>query len=430
MRADRDFHLFGSSFGRHLYVSDGSRIYDLPLGFDGEPDAGELVRSVAPSRPRIDGTPLAPPLLQTLSLNVAQACNMACTYCYADEGAFGGKPNLMGLEVAFASVDRLIAESALGADLVIGFMGGEPFLNRRLVHAVMPYASRAAQESGRSMRFSLTTNGSLIQPEDARLLAAYPTQISVSIDGPRALHDAARPVRAGGSSYDAILRALQLFEEMGRPRHLGARITVTPRSRDLPGILDHVLSLGFDSAGFAPVLVSPRPEEAFSAGDFAWFLEDMKACGAKAAELILAGRPYPFSNFETALQELERGSHRPYPCGAGAAYLSVAADGAMYACHRLVGDAAHRFGDIHSGTDLPARTRHLEERHVDRQEPCRSCWARYLCGGGCYHEVDRRGRPACDYIRGWLDFCLTSYLELKLRAPLYFTEPERWFGTR
>lgn len=427
MHSNRDFHVFRTVFGRHLYLSDGSRIYDLPPDLDAEtPDVGELARSITSVPPRIDGTPLSPPPLQTLSLNVAQACNMACTYCYADEGAFGGKPKLMGFGVARASVDRLIDEAAPGADLLIGFMGGEPFLHRQLLHAIMPYATQAAQASGRSMRFSLTTNGTLVEPEDVDLLTRYTTQVAVSIDGPRSLHDASRPLRSGGSSYDRLLRTLRLFAQCGRPRHLSARITVTPRAKNLREILEHVVSLGFDSAGFAPVLVSPRPADAFTTEDFIWFLEGMKECGTKAVEQILARRPYPFSNFETAMQELERGSHRPYPCGAGAAYLSVAADGKMFACHRLVENPTHHFGDVWSGSNVPARAEHLRIRHVDRQEPCKSCWARYLCGGGCYHEVDMRGRPACDYIRGWLDFCLTSYLELKVRVPQYFTAPADW----
>ena len=429
MQTERDFHVFRSSMGRHVYIGDGSRIYDLPADLPPVPGAVDaLVRSVSGGTPRIDGRPLPPPPLQTLSLNVAQACNMSCTYCYADEGAFGSRPGLMGIEVACASVDRLVADAAPGADLVIGFMGGEPFLNRRLLHAVMPYATRAAQATGRTMRFSLTTNATLIEPQDVKLLSRFPVQVTVSIDGPKALHDACRPMRSGASSYDKLLASLGLFERLGRPRHLAARITVSARQRNLLEILDHVLGLGFDSAGFSPVLVSPNAGDEFTTSDFEWFLAGMKACGTKAAGQILAGKRYPFSNFETAMQELERGSHRPYPCGAGAAYLSVGADGAMFACHRLVGDEDHRLGDVRSGTDLAARTIHLQVRHVDRQEPCKSCWARSLCGGGCYHEVDRRGRPACDYVRGWLEHCLSSYVELKAKAPQYFTAPDQWFA--
>lgn len=422
MHTASDFHVISSDLGHHLFVVDGSRLYDIPLELATDEEAIQAVVAnlSPPGTRRIDGTPLAPPPLQTLSLNIAQACNMGCNYCYAGQGSFGGKPKLMLDKVAQASVDRLIAESAEGADLVVGFMGGEPFLNRNLLHSIMPYAETVAATAGRTVRFSLTTNATLLQPADITLLARHRTQVAVSIDGPKAINDAVRPLLAGGSAYDRLVRGLALFEEYGRPHHLSARITVTPGARDLPGILDHVLSLGFDSAGFSPVLVSPDPKASFQGADFEWMLEGMIACGRKALDAICNGDHFPFSNFETALHEIERGSHRPYPCGAGAAYLSVSSDGGLYACHRLVEDPKYRFGDIWIGSDVAAREGHLAERHVDLQEPCRTCWARYLCGGGCYHEVERRGRLACDYIRGWLEFCLASYVEIKERAPAYF----------
>lgn len=431
MKDAADFHLFESEVGRHLLVADGSRLYDIPQEVPTNVETlRKLVEDISTAgSQRIDGTALSPPPLQTLSLNVAQACNMGCSYCYAGQGAFGGEPKLMHYDVAKASVDRLIAESREGADLVIGFMGGEPFVNRALLRSIMPYAEQAVAAAGRTVRFSLTTNATLLEPDDAELLARHRTQVAVSIDGSKSVNDAVRPMNDGSSSYDRLIRGLQLFEKHGRPYHLSARITVTRNAKDLLSILDHVLSLGFDSAGFSPVLVSPDPSQALEQSDFDWMLEGMIACGQKAQQSILAGKRYSFSNFETALQEIDRGSHRPYPCGAGAAYLSVSADGGLYACHRLVEDPKHRFGDVWSGSDYSARASHLTVRHVDGQEPCRSCWARYLCGGGCYHEVDRRGRPACDYIRGWLEFCLASYVVLKERAPGYFRNPDLYFGT-
>jgi uncharacterized protein len=192
-------------------------------------------------------------------------------------------------------------------------------------------------------------------------------------------------------------------------------------------ILDHLVALGFDSIGFSPVLVSPDPRLGFTSADFDRFGDHMIDCGTKTKRAILARERYPFSNFETALHEIHRGSHRPYPCGAGAAYLSVDVDGGLYACHRLVDDERFAMGDVASGSDLARRAAHLAERHVHRQEPCRSCWARYLCGGGCYHEVDRRGRVACDYIRGWLAFCIAGYAEISAQAPEYFAAPERHY---
>ncbi|MGH3568101.1 MAG: radical SAM protein [Pseudonocardia sp.] len=424
------FRAFRSSVGAHLFVVDGSRIYDLPE-VDGPLTDEQLWSAVGllgSSTPRIDGSPLAPPAVSAISLNVMQACNMSCRYCYADEGRFGGRPRSMGQHVARAAVDRLIADAAPGVDLVLGYMGGEPLLARALVHDTTRYASEAAREAGRRIRFSLTTNLATLTPDDARLFAEHPFTVAVSVDGDRQGHDALRPMRDGSSSYDRMLAGLAVLAEHGRPRHLAARVTVTPQTGELLPVLDHILSLGFDEVGFAAVLVSPDPTLRLATADFPVFLERMTACGRRALAEIAAGRPYPFGNFETAMHQIHRGSHRPYPCGAGAAYLSANAEGRLFACHRLIDDPTYAMGSVADGTDDEARSAHLARSHVDRMEPCRSCWARYLCGGGCYHEVTRRGRVGCDYIRGWLDFCLQAYAELSAARPGYFAtlpEPSR-----
>ena len=428
-----EIRLFETSAGRHLFVADGSRIYDIDAataaaveralgdpGVAGSDDVRAALGLAADGKRWIDGTPAAPPPLHSISLNVAQACNMTCHYCYAEAGTFGGQARMMSPEVAEAAVDRLIAESEPGASVVLGFMGGEPLLNRALLHHATRYGARAAAASGRRMRFSLTTNATLLTEADAALFAEFPFTVQVSIDGDRRANDAARPMRGGGSSYERAVEAVRLMTRVGRPRLLAARATVTPRTGDLLPILDHLIDLGFDEVGFAAVLVSPAPHYALAEADFPPFLERMIACGDVALRRLVAGERYPFGNFQTALHEIHRGSHRPYPCGAGAAYLSANAEGRLFACHRLVDDPGFAMGDVQRGSDRAARARHLAHRHVDSQAPCRDCWARYLCGGGCYHEVTRRGRPGCDYIRGWLAFCLGAYVELAAARPDYF----------
>jgi uncharacterized protein len=416
---ETELHLFDSVIGSHLFVVDGSRIYDVP------PEVADRLSALdlfpLDSFPRyINGQPLAPPPLASISLNVAQACNMSCSYCYADTGKFGGRSRLMSLEVAKATVDRLIAESDPTVGLVVGYMGGEPLLNRSVVHETTRYAAQAAQAANRQMRFSITTNGTLLQKEDAELFSEFPFTVAISVDGDREQNDPIRKMNDGSSSYDRLQRGLALLARYGKPQHLAARITITPKTKELLPILDHVISLGFDEVGFAVVLVSPDPSLAFAPEDFTRLLQEAIACGKKALQELKAGRSYPFSNLETALQEIHRGSHRPYPCGAGAAYLSANAEGKLFACHRLIDDPQFAMGSVWEGSDRQARTTHLTHNHVDYIEPCKQCWARYLCGGGCYHEVSRRGRIGCDYIRGWLDFCLSAYVELSTIHPEYF----------
>ncbi|WP_331731638.1 radical SAM/SPASM domain-containing protein [Streptomyces sp. NBC_00073] len=433
--------VFRSAHGAHLFVTDGSRIYDLPdttaarleawtaAARDPAQDAALAAELGLPMwggegfpGPRIDGTPAEVPPLASLSLNVMQACNLSCGHCYADEGRFGGSARAMPRETAFAAVDRLLAEAAPGAGVVVGFMGGEPLLARELLHEVTRYATRAGADAGHVVRFALTTNLTTVRPEDAELFAAHPFTVAVSLDGDRAGHDALRRSPGHGSAYDRLRAGLEVLERHGRPRHLSARVSVTPYTGRLVDILEHGIGLGFDEVGFAAVVSAPTPEYEIDRAAFTGFLEQMIVCGEAALSALSAGRPYPFGNFQTAMYELHAGGHRPYPCGAGAGYLSASAEGGLYACHRLVDDPAFRMGSVAEGPDQAARADHLAARHVDRAEPCRSCWARYLCGGGCYHEVSRRGRPGCDYIRGWLAFCLRAYVELGQAAPEFFRQ--------
>ncbi|MFE2562166.1 radical SAM protein [Streptomyces sp. NPDC059352] len=425
---------FRSAHGAHLFVADGSRLYDLPEATAvrleewlsaSEGSLDELGRTLdLPlwGAPRIDGTPLAPPPLSSISLNVMQACNLSCGHCYADEGRFGGSARAMPRATAYAAVDRLLAEAAPGSDVVVGFMGGEPLLARDLVHEVVRYAVRAGAATGHRVRFALTTNLTTVRPDDAALFAEHPFTVTVSLDGDRTGHDALRRAPGGASAYDRLRAGLDTLARHGRPRHLSARVSVTPYTGRLLDILEHGIALGFDEVGFGAVVSAPDPAYEITTEAFAGFLEQMTACGERALAELSAGRAYPFGNFQTAMEQLHRGAHRPYPCGAGAGYLSASAEGGLYACHRLVDDPAFAMGSLAAGPDTAARQRHLAERHVDRQEPCRSCWARYLCGGGCYHEVSRRGRPGCDYIRGWLSFCLRAYVELGQAAPEFFEQ--------
>jgi uncharacterized protein len=408
-----EYRIIETPVGPHIFIADQSRLYAMDNALSHSVSElhralGELI--VLNEDRAISLTPIAVPPLRSLSLNVAQACNMACSYCYADEGRFGGKARLMSEDIAFRSIDRLMSEAAEGEPVVVGFMGGEPMLHRELVHAATRYA--ASHCGDREVRFSLTTNGTLLNACDIQLFHEFPFTVQISIDGDRNSNDHARPMLGGGSSYDRIIESLKRFSIHGRPKQLSARVTVTPLTRDLPSVLRHVMSLGFDDVGFAPVVVSPNFSTSFSSTDFESFLADMIACGRIALDHLKHGRPFPFTNFLTAIDEIHKGTHRPYPCGAGAAYLSVNAEGEVYACHRLIDDPAFAMGNVRTGLDQESRSKLLARMHVDRMEPCRGCWARYLCGGGCYHEVTRRGRLGCDYIRGWIEFCISAYAEL------------------
>jgi uncharacterized protein len=422
-----DILLFESDGAYHLFVANGSRIFDVEPGLFNQlgvaMSAGrveELLANMGVAGPHyIDNTPLAPPPIHALSLAIAQKCNLGCTYCYAEQGEFGGTAKNMAIDTANRSVDLLLSEAGEGGKAVLAFLGGEPLVNRPVIQAVTQRAAKLARAGGIALNFSITTNGTLLNAADAAFFETYGFAVTVSLDGPRETHDRLRPYKSGAGSFDRIMRNVRPLLDQQRNMQVSARVTVTPGNLEMRRTLDDFIAEGFHSVGFSPMLTAPNGRGEMQADDLAKMLEGMIDCGRAFERRLIAGERYPFANMVNAMREIHRGTHRPYPCGAGAGYLGVSADGELAACHRFVGDSEGAMGTL-DGIDRNRQAQWLAERHVHRQAPCTECWARYLCGGGCHHEAIRRGRPACDYIRGWLQYCMTAYLRLSRQCPLWF----------
>jgi len=424
---DPRVHLFETELGPHLLVADGSRVYGIDLDLKRAIeetlgiDPARLAELLGAEGLRATGfadlTPPRDPPVRSLSLALAQKCNLACTYCYAQEGGFGGPERAMPWAVAEAAVRRLLSDATPGECTHLSFLGGEPLTNRGVLKDATVLAAELAAERSVPIDFSLTTNGTLLAAEDLEFFEQFRFAVTVSIDGVGAVHDQLRPAKGGAGTYERVVARVQPLLKRPRRTQFSARVSVTPRNLRLRETLDTLIGLGFDSVGFSPVLSSPTGRDEMERSDLAVMLDQMIDCGREYERRVLAGDKYPFGNLESALREIHRGTHRPYPCGAGAGYFGVSAEGGLYACHRFVDDPTGAMGSVDDGVNRAEQRRWLEERAVDRQEPCRSCWARYLCGGGCHHEVIHRGRPSCDYIRGWLHYALQIYVRLCALRP-------------
>jgi uncharacterized protein len=428
--AVRHYHLFDAGPGPHVLVTEGSRVYALPdsvyaelaKAADAHDDAmaEALLARYGLFAPASTDTPPTSVPMRSMSLAIAQTCNLGCSYCYAEQGDFGGTPKVMDAEVALRAVDRLVGNAEPGATVQLAFLGGEPLANRAALRATTEHAARLAAARGVSIGFAVTTNGTLLRPDDGEFFDRHGFAVTVSLDGVGAVHDRLRRARSGRPTYDRIMaRVVPLLAARRAKMQVSVRVTVTPMNLRLLDTLEAFLELGFDSVGFSPMLSSPTSVGEMQEADLDVMLDEMLACARRFEQRVLEGEEYPFLNLVTALREIHRGTHRPYPCGAGAGYFGASADGDLFACHRFVGDAKRRMGDVERGIDPDRQRRWLGERHVDRQEPCGDCWARYLCGGGCHHEVLKRGRPACDYVRGWLDGCLRVYARVSEHRPDY-----------
>ena len=419
-------HRFRSALGEHVLVVPHSRIYDLDEDFSRRIDSQDhdalgLMRAL--STPGRDEAPLSRvplPAPQSISLNVSSSCNLGCSYCYASRGSFGGaQSSVMSWEVARQAVEKLIAGSDARGPVTIGFLGGEPFVNRRLMHRVVHHARHLGLIHRRDVRFSVTTNGTLLRNSDIRLLRDHAFAVTVSIDGGAALHDARRPLASGAPGSFELLRerVAPLLQNPGNCK-IAARATVLAGESDLSERFADILALGFGEVGLAPLRVV-RGAHRFADEHWRGYLAGLVRISTGELERARHGAEIRLSNLSIALKQLHRGAASPFACGAGGGYFSVAADGKWYACHRAIGEEDYRLGDA-AGLDAQRREQFLLKRHVHAQTDCQQCWARYLCSGGCHQEAAARTSSSCDFIREWLDFCLSAYCELSAARPAYF----------
>jgi uncharacterized protein len=326
----------------------------------------------------------------------------------------------MAWDIARGAIDMLLRHASPAAPVTIGFLGGEPFVNRPLIHRAVAYASAEGRRLGIDVRFSVTTNGTLLNEDDVALLRRHRFAVTVSVDGGEVLHNLQRPLAGRSGSFDRLRTATRpLLADPGLAR-VAARATVKAGTFDLRERFDAVLDLGFQEVGFAPLRVAGRAPDALADRDWLPYLHALIDVAKSELPRARRAEPIRLSNLAVALKQLYRGASSPYPCGAGGGYFSVGADGDWYACHRAIGSERFRMG-TNTGLEAGRRRTFLVASHVHAQEPCRQCWARYLCSGGCHQEASSRTDSSCGFVRGWLEFCLTAYCELLKESPEFFT---------
>lgn len=388
-------------------------------------------QSKAPDRPQ------SPPLvfpLQTLVLNLTNQCNLSCQYCYefgADKVATPeGKPKFMDLPTAKASVDFLLAEAADRQAVHITFFGGETLMNFPLLKQVVAYAVEKAREKGCRVDFSLTTNATLLTPAIIEFLSENRIGVTVSMDGPKEMHDQLRVFSNGKGSYDIIEPKVRALIRNHRTRPITARVTLTAGVTDVVRIFRHLKQdLGFHEVGFAPVTTSPNQLYAINDKGMDSVLDQFHLLAKEYLEYALRGEAHGFSNVSDTLAELCQGVNKSHPCGAGLGLMGVGPSGDIAPCHRFVDSDQHALGHISTGIDRQKQNDFLSRGHIDAKYDCHTCWARPLCAGGCHHEAFVRygdtGHPNlhyCDWIRDWTNVCLEIYGAIAARNPEFLQQ--------
>ncbi len=389
-----------------LYVVDGlawnvinlldqgysrERLYSLLADQYSREDIGEVLQEIEELKsaghlwsppPHLENTP-AEPVVKALCLNAAHICNLTCRYCFAGKGEYGGGKPLMSYQVGKSAVDFLLEQSGGRRHVEIDFFGGEPLLNLENVKKITEYAREKGKEKGTEVRFTLTTNGLLLNDEVREYLARENFSVILSLDGRPEVHNRMRTFPDGSFSYPRVIKRLSNFVNSWEGSYY-VRGTYTRFNRDFFNDVYHLYQEGFRHISLEPVVSEPHQDWALQEED----LDELAGQYRKLAEFYLeccwAGDPFTFFHFEIDLEEGPCLFKRLSGCGAGSEYLAVTPDGDIYPCHQLVGMKEYVMGNVLA----PERVKHIlpEEKFPavgPTLDSCRNCWARYHCGGGC-----------------------------------------------
>jgi uncharacterized protein len=391
----------------------------------------------APARPTVPRLTRFP--LSTLVLNVNTGCNLSCTYCYKEDLDTPSAGRRMSFETARESIEMLLAESPDLDDYNLVFFGGEPLSNLPLIRQVVEHAKTRFASAGKRVNFTMTTNATLLTEEIIDWLDANRFGLTVSIDGPRRLHDLRRRTVGGKGTYDTVVAKSRLLLSRYRSRPVGARVTLTAGVTEVEAIWRHLKQeIGFFEVGFSPVTSGEMDEFNLGSEDLARVFAGMKALGGIYREAALRGENIGFSNLHQLLQDLTEGRSKALPCGAGVGMLAVDHEGGLNLCHRFTGSELPTFGTVSSGIDREPLAEFVAQRAERAGKGCETCRIRNLCAGGCYHESYAHfGDPQsptyhyCDLMRDWVDFGIGLYAELMADAPQFFDThiaPRRAWG--
>ena len=322
-------------------------------------------------------------VIKALCLHVAHTCNLNCAYCFASQGKYNGERAVMSFEVGKQALDFLVKHSGRRHNLEVDFFGGEPLMNFQVVKDLVAYARSIEKEAGKNFRFTLTTNGMLIDDDVIDFANREMSNVVLSLDGRKEVHDRYRVDYAGNGSWERIVPKFQKLVRERGGRNYYMRGTFTHHNPDFLQDIRQMLDLGFTELSMEPVVCAPDDPTALTEEDRRIVLDQYE----KLAELMLErereGRPFTFYHYMIDLSGGPCIYKRISGCGSGTEYMAVTPWGDLYPCHQFVGDEHFRLGDIWHGLDNPEVQKEFASCNVYAKPECRDCWAKLYCSGGC-----------------------------------------------
>ena len=330
-------------------------------------------------------------VVKALCLHVAHTCNLNCAYCFASQGKYHGDRAIMSFEVGKQAFDYLIKNSGTRRNLEVDFFGGEPLMNFDVVKQLVAYARQIEKEYNKNFRFTLTTNGMLIDDDVIDFANKEMSNVVLSLDGRKEIHDRYRVDYSGKGSWDRIVPKFQQLVEAREGKNYYMRGTFTHRNPDFLNDIKQMLDLGFNELSMEPVVCAPGDPAELTEDDLPIVLDQYE----KLAELMLErnkqGKPFTFYHYMIDLTGGPCIYKRISGCGSGTEYMAVTPWGDLYPCHQFVGDEKFRLGDVWTGVTNTEIQGEFAACNVYAHEECKDCWARLYCSGGCaanaYHST-------------------------------------------
>ncbi len=332
-------------------------------------------------------------VLKAMCLHVAHTCNLNCEYCFASQGKYHGERALMSFEVGKRALDFLIENSGTRHNLEVDFFGGEPLMNWDVVKQLVAYAREQEKIHNKNFRFTLTTNGMLIDDDVIEFSNKEMSNVVLSLDGRKEVHDRLRKDYTGRGSYDIILPKFKEFVERRGNKSYYMRGTFTHANTDFTNDIFHMADMGFTELSMEPVVCAPSDASALTNEDLPVLFEQYEILAKEMIKRKREGRPITFYHYMLDLKHGPCIYKRISGCGSGTEYVAVTPTGDIYPCHQFVGDEKYLLGNIYDGISNTEVQNEFKLCNAYARKECEDCWAKLYCSGGCaansYHATGK-----------------------------------------
>lgn len=322
-------------------------------------------------------------VVKALCLHIAHDCNLACKYCFAEEGEYHGRRALMSFEVGKKALDFLVANSGSRVNLEVDFFGGEPLMNWQVVKDLVAYGRSLEEPNHKKFRFTLTTNGVLLNDDILEFANKEMANVVLSIDGRKEIHDLMRPHRGGQGSYDEIVPKFKKVAESRNQMNYYVRGTFTHNNLDFAADVCHLADLGFKQISVEPVVAHPTDDYALRDEDIPQILDEYDKLAVELINRKKEGKGVNFFHFMIDLKGGPCVYKRLSGCGSGTEYLAVTPWGDFYPCHQFVGQEEFLMGNVDTGITNTKVRDEFKSCNVYSKEKCKNCFAKFYCSGGC-----------------------------------------------